>query len=139
MKKVTIFFFFTFIVVQISGSYIHKIANCTLSTATTICESPFIGYGSFFGFGLLERSILSSAPNFFITETNKKTYNHKTLANSRLLAAVQLTMFLFSASFYYKDIHSKSKLINGFRIVGDMLALCNIIISFDYIYHFPKK
>lgn len=117
------------------GSYIHALVDYPLSAVVTISKSPLCGWGSFCCFGFLEKTL----PGHFITGNPKETYDHKKLANTRLLTAVELTVFLLSASLYYKNFYAKSKLTNTIRILGDFLALCNIIVAFDAIYHFSKK
>jgi hypothetical protein len=124
---------------QIKGSYIQRIAYHTLSTATCYGESPFFGYISFFGFGFSERAILSISPDSFLTDKNKNVFDNKKLVNSRMFAAMQLTTFLLCGGLYYKNGWSKNKFANGLRIFGDFLALCNIIVSFDLIYHSAKE
>ncbi|HTM06234.1 MAG TPA: hypothetical protein VL201_03245 [Patescibacteria group bacterium] len=124
---------------QINGSYIHKIADCTLSTADALGKNPFFGLVSFLGFGLVERTILSFAPDSLLTDENKGTYNNKKLTNSRLFAAIKLTTFLLCGGLYYINFRSKSKVSRGIRIFGDIVACGDLFLSFMLIYESAKK
>jgi len=82
---------------------------------------------------------LSIWPDSLITYKNIEKYDNKRLAHSRLFAAIQLTTFLLCGGLYYKNGWPKNRFANSLRAIGDFLTLCNIILSFDKIYHNIKE